>query len=1116
MCDGYENWRLRNNQHDVKHDKKKFEDYSCEKCYPVQFIHSNNKHFRRFTRWIRREIPETKSVSGKTAEKFLELLEIGRDFNRDNWNQKTKWRIEKNVNELLETIRYTKRPKITIKEIKEKLIYALETTQRFGTVQGKGLSESYVSGSEEEIFSEDEIVETVTKEKHWHDLQSERIIQHLKRVHEQEEMINEDNQDSSCGICYLVEEGIGSNEDYMTFWNWYKDYLPAISFSGVTVDIFRKLKKENRPARIIEKVSDIMISIRYYRKPRQSNTKILRKLGRLFSIWIYEEVTFLEAIDKEKGTLREAELSEISEISGKNTEENSPKKNDSATEMENLERERETFIEELEEELRNEMDTEKGKSKEKSVEEIIREIEYGIGREMSITEVNELQITLMNTDRLIGTIIEEFVEILRDHDKQKIQKDEELIEEFEEESDGTESSEESSEQEFENTEYLEGNDFEERDENVINTPQNLSDSTSENSDTSEEIEIEEMALNIIKCRQFDGELNNDVNIWIEEFDRVANANNWTEADQNNNQRTLMAKAHLTGEAAAWLQTGNNNDTFNRWKANGNAANQLAAGLQTRFNTPERQQRWQREFYQIKQQPGESVETYAIRFNTAARRVGNNVAEIGKATTFIQGLLPAIHPFAILGGQNTTMDTAVESAKRAELAAIGQLQQIMIPQNTNQSTLQNVGENVYRKLQKEKADENSIEELTKQFKDFKIQMLRNTNGNRRQDTRDIICWKCNEKGHYASSCENRYRITCTNCGKTGHTERNCRSKEKEVRFEGNERNGRRNRDLNYLGVTCEEEETPESEDSSDSEYSEDEREIFELGKRKLEGYVENDYERDEKKFKEKLTPDQRKKRQAEALRKGQDTRRAKNICNFCGVKGHFGTECERQWCSRCQQTGHIWNKCPKYPKEKKMRKEMDIDETTEERFRIAEHIVKELPKMIKKKALYESIHRYKEKGVKYLQKSGKPKFIPITCEVNIQGIETKAIIDSGAAATVMSSGLLKEIPYEITESSRVNFSPFGKGKYTSIGVIKEMEFFIGNVKTVIDVEVVDLPDKIFILGIDWMKKERAKIDLEKEILSIQKGNGNFEIPLNYIDEGTDDEDEENEEDEEYMY
>src|ERR1044072_6251465 len=578
----------------------------------------------------------------------------------------------------------------------------------------------------------------MTREKHWHDLSNERIIQHLKKVHEQEEIMNEDNQDSSCGICYLVEEGIGNDKDFMTFWNWYKNYLPAISFSGVTVDIFRRLKMGNRPTKIIEKVSDIMITIRYYRKPRQSDTKILRKLGRLFSIWIYEEVTFLEAINKEKETLREAKLSEISEISGRNTKENSPEKNDNSTEIEKQGKEKETFIEELEEELQNEMDIGKGKSKEKSVEEIIGEIEYGIGREMNITEVNELQITLMNTDKLIETIIEEFIEILQDYDKQKIQKNEGFIEESEEEHDGTESSERSSEQEFENAEYLEENDFEDQDENVINTPQNLSDSASENSDSSEEIEIEEMALNIIKCRQFDGELNNDVNIWIEEFDRIANANNWTEADQDNNQRTLMAKAHLIGEAAAWLQTGNNDATFNRWKANGNAANQLAEGVRTKFNTPERQQRWQRDFYEIKQQKGESVETYTMRFNTAARKVGNNVAEIGKATTFIQGLLPAIYSFAVLEGQNTTMDTAIESAKRAELATIGQLQQIIMSQNVNQLGLQNVGENVYQKLQKEKADENSIEELTKQIKDLKIQMLRNQNGNRRQDTRNITC------------------------------------------------------------------------------------------------------------------------------------------------------------------------------------------------------------------------------------------------------------------------------------------------------------------------------------------------------------------------------------------
>src|ERR671929_74423 len=347
MCDGYENWRLRNNQHDVKHNKEKFNNLSCEKCYPIQFGHSNNKHFRRFTRWLRREIPETKSVSGKTAEKFLELLEIGGDFNRDNWNQKTKWRIEKNVNELLKTIRYSKRPTITI-----------------------------------------------------------------------------------------------------------------------------------------EKVKDIVISIRYYRKPRQTNAKICRKMGRLFSIWIYEDITFSQAINRESETLREAELSEISEISERNTKENSPEKNDSSSESEKSKGE--TFIEELEEELRNEMELGKGKSKEKSVEEIIDEIEDEIGREMNDAEINELQIVLMETSKQIEVIIGEFVKILQKNDEQEIQQTEER------ESDEMENSEEELEQEFENVENEEENIFEEQDENIINTPQILSDSsTSEDSDSSEEIEIED-------------------------------------------------------------------------------------------------------------------------------------------------------------------------------------------------------------------------------------------------------------------------------------------------------------------------------------------------------------------------------------------------------------------------------------------------------------------------------------------------------------------------------------------------------------------------------------------------------------------------------------------------
>ena len=156
----------------------------------------------------------------------------------------------------------------------------------------------------------------------------------------------------------------------------------------------------------------------------------------------------------------------------------------------------------------------------------------------------------------------------------------------------------------------------------------------------------------------------------------------------------MAAAHLKGEAAIWYEA--NRGTYNRWKNNGNAANQLAEGLKARFAPPERQQRWQREFYEVRQLQGESVESYVLRFMKAARKVGNNVAEIGKAGTFSQGLLPAIYPLAILGDQST-LERAIERAKRGEMSALGNLQQIrpnlqqVVPM-VNQGELLNSEEN----------------------------------------------------------------------------------------------------------------------------------------------------------------------------------------------------------------------------------------------------------------------------------------------------------------------------------------------------------------------------------------------------------------------------------------
>ena len=150
-----------------------------------------------------------------------------------------------------------------------------------------------------------------------------------------------------------------------------------------------------------------------------------------------------------------------------------------------------------------------------------------------------------------------------------------------------------------------------------------------------------------------------------------------------------------------------------------------------------------------------------------------MAEIGKAMTFVQGLLPAIYAFTVLGGQNNTMDTAIESAKRAELAVIGQLQPIVMPQRMENNIYQElqIGKTnrILQDIKKEKT-EDDMDDLVKQMKELKTYMIetqkgnnernnynRNTRGNRDYDVQNITCWTCGEKGHYANRCGNNNAI-----------------------------------------------------------------------------------------------------------------------------------------------------------------------------------------------------------------------------------------------------------------------------------------------------------------------------------------------------------------------
>src|SRR5207245_1299327 len=86
---------------------------------------------------------------------------------------------------------------------------------------------------------------------------------------------------------------------------------------------------------------------------------------------------------------------------------------------------------------------------------------------------------------------------------------------------------------------------------------------------------------------------------------------------------------------------------------------------------------------------------------------------------------------------------------------------------------------------------------------------------------------------------------------------------------------------------------------------------------------------------------------------------------------------------------------------------------------------------------------------------------------------------------MSKELMKETQYEIDEPSDVNLTPLGDEKFRSLGRINNIRFFIGNIEVKATVEVIDLPGKMFLLGTDWIRKEKVNIDFRDDVMNIEK-------------------------------
>src|ERR1044072_3223610 len=481
MSNKYHNWKKRVEQYNefehgpITFRNKKREDYSCKICHPQQYT---NKRFKRFWKWYSEEIPEAIDYSGKTEDMLHELLKC---INSEIKEERK--RIREYTAKVISYIRYFKSPEKTEKEIAERIMEMILASDNFekSVKKSKETWEEYLSSEE----SRSEIsFEEKQEENDWYETTQENLAQHIKLVHIQKQELNEENSSITCQLCYkIIKEEI--NKEFIEFWEWYENYLPAQMFNENTIQVFKEIKNEKHPAKLIQGTIGIVLSVIYHKKPELSFVKIQRRLGRLMTLRAHENLTFEEAVKREEDTIRELELSEIS---GESTKDESPEKNDSPKEIKDSET---TFIEELDKELR-----EIGK---------IVTIKCGNYGPYEVTgKGNNYEIEFIDEDNYTeiiseddfkdlcnqeGLNVEEILEEIRNFVNRKIES--EIRTEYDK-YEGTDIEYET--EDSENEAELEENIFVDHEENIINIPENLPSTPSEDSDLSEEIEIEEMAL----------------------------------------------------------------------------------------------------------------------------------------------------------------------------------------------------------------------------------------------------------------------------------------------------------------------------------------------------------------------------------------------------------------------------------------------------------------------------------------------------------------------------------------------------------------------------------------------------------------------------------------------
>ena len=116
-----------------------------------------------------------------------------------------------------------------------------------------------------------------------------------------------------------------------------------------------------------------------------------------------------------------------------------------------------------------------------------------------------------------------------------------------------------------------------------------------------------------------------------------------------------------------------------------------------------------------------------------------------------------------------------------------------------------------------------------------------------------------------------------------------------------------------------------------------------------------------------------------------------------------------------------------------------------------------------------------------------------CEASIKNIKFPLIVDSGSAGSIISLRLLKDLDMEITQASKTVMVNVNGERRRPLGAVTDIPLSIQGLVIPMDAIVTDADSYAAIIGNDWLRKTKANIDYDSNVLTLKWHKHILQVP-----------------------